>query len=111
MLGDKATAMNVMAIRFIDIYKGLLESEQPIKWLKPANQQFILKKDVTVDREYLCWLRKHNVDDDLVHLFFALANLYDGHDHFYRAALNIACGTDPQRRAKILADFDNWKSI
>ena len=35
-----------------------------------------------------------------------LAKLYDGQDHFYRAALNIACGTDPERRRHILADFD-----
>ena len=35
-----------------------------------------------------------------------LAKHYDGHDHFYRAALNIACGTDPARRDAILADFD-----
>ena len=39
-------------------------------------------------------------------LFYALAKLYDGQDHFYRAALNIACGTDPARRDAILADFD-----
>jgi putative membrane-bound dehydrogenase-like protein len=39
-------------------------------------------------------------------LFFKLAKLYDGSDHFYRAALNIACGTDPARRDAILADFD-----
>ncbi|MBX9622488.1 MAG: c-type cytochrome, partial [Gemmataceae bacterium] len=39
-------------------------------------------------------------------LFFALAKKYDGQDHFYRAALNIACGTDPARRDAILADFD-----
>ena len=33
-----------------------------------------------------------------VELFYALAKLYDGQDIFYRAALNIACGTDPKRR-------------
>ncbi|MCI0704513.1 MAG: c-type cytochrome [Planctomycetia bacterium] len=38
--------------------------------------------------------------------FYALAKLYDGSDHFYLAALNIACGTDPKRRDEILADFD-----
>jgi putative membrane-bound dehydrogenase-like protein len=38
--------------------------------------------------------------------FYAFAQRYDGHDHFYRAALNIACGTDPERRKAILADFD-----
>lgn len=35
-----------------------------------------------------------------------LAKRYDGQDIFYRAALNIACGTDPARRDAILADFD-----
>ncbi|HEY1186000.1 MAG TPA: PVC-type heme-binding CxxCH protein [Gemmata sp.] len=38
--------------------------------------------------------------------FYALAKRYDGTDQFYRAALNIACGTDPARRDAILADFD-----
>lgn len=35
-----------------------------------------------------------------------LAKQYDGQDIFYRAALNIACGTDAARRDIILADFD-----
>jgi putative membrane-bound dehydrogenase-like protein len=39
-------------------------------------------------------------------VFYALAKLYDGQDIFYRAALNIACGSDPVRRDAILADFD-----
>src|SRR5262245_46969171 len=39
-------------------------------------------------------------------LIMSLAKKYDGQDHFYRAALNIACGTDPERRKAILADFD-----
>ncbi len=39
-------------------------------------------------------------------IFYQLAKLYDGKDIFYRAALNIACGTDPERRDKILADFE-----
>jgi putative membrane-bound dehydrogenase-like protein len=38
--------------------------------------------------------------------FYSLAARYDGQDIFYRAALNIACGTDPARRDAILADFD-----
>ncbi len=41
-----------------------------------------------------------------VPLFYMLAKRYDGQDIFYRAALNIACGTDPARRDAILADFD-----
>lgn len=39
-------------------------------------------------------------------VFYKLAQLYDGEDIFYRAALNIACGTDQARRDAILADFD-----
>ncbi len=39
-------------------------------------------------------------------LFWKLAAGYDGTDHFYRAALNIAASTDPARRDAILADFD-----
>ncbi|MCE9532062.1 MAG: c-type cytochrome [Planctomycetes bacterium] len=38
--------------------------------------------------------------------FYNLAKLYDGQDRTYLAALNIACGTDPERRDAILADFD-----
>ncbi|MBL8866449.1 MAG: c-type cytochrome [Planctomycetia bacterium] len=46
-------------------------------------------------------------DTELMALYFyPLAKLYDGQDHFYRAALNIACGTDTERRDKILADFE-----
>ena len=44
--------------------------------------------------------------DQIAPLFYALAKQYDGKDIFYRAALNIACGTDPARRDAILADFD-----
>lgn len=56
-------------------------------------------------REMLLYLR--NVEPAKgKDLFFKLAKLYDGQDHFYRAALNIACGTDPARRDAILADFD-----
>jgi len=42
----------------------------------------------------------------LIPLFYTLAKLYDGKDIFYRSAQNIACGTDPERRDKILADFE-----
>jgi hypothetical protein len=38
--------------------------------------------------------------------FLSLSKLYDSQNIFYRAALNIACGTDPKRREALLADFD-----
>jgi putative membrane-bound dehydrogenase-like protein len=49
---------------------------------------------------------RHIPADKLIPLFYSLAKKYDGQDIFYRAALNIACGTDPARRDAILADFD-----
>jgi putative membrane-bound dehydrogenase-like protein len=39
-------------------------------------------------------------------ILFPIMKKYDGSDIFYRAALNIACGTDPVRRDVILADFE-----
>jgi len=58
-----------------------------------------------IRRELLLTLR--NVDVKVATpAFYALAELYDGKDIFYRAALNIACGTDPVRRDAILADFE-----
>lgn len=59
-----------------------------------------------VARELLLLLRKFENIDATKSVFYALAKQYDGQDIFYRAALNIACGTDPARRDAILADFD-----
>jgi putative membrane-bound dehydrogenase-like protein len=44
--------------------------------------------------------------DKAKRVFYPIAKVYDGKDHFLRAALNIACGTSPARRDAILADFD-----
>jgi putative membrane-bound dehydrogenase-like protein len=57
-------------------------------------------------REVLLLLRGMKDGPTLRAAFFALAKQYDGQDIFYRAALNIACGTDPARRDAILADFE-----
>ena len=61
--------------------------------------------DVALRREVLL-LSRGATADKLKPVFYALAKKYDGQDIFYRAALNIACGTDPVRRDAILADFD-----
>ena len=58
-----------------------------------------------IRREYLLLAQYLNAEQ-CKPLFYALAEAYDGQDHFYRAALNIACGTDPARRDAILVDFD-----
>jgi putative membrane-bound dehydrogenase-like protein len=57
-------------------------------------------------RDWLLAARNEDVTPGYLTSFYAVAKLYDGQDHFYRAALNIACGTDPARRDAILADFD-----
>ncbi|MBP3954292.1 c-type cytochrome [Gemmata sp. G18] len=63
-------------------------------------------KSPAVYRECLIQLRFLKPNEKVVTFFYTLAESYDGQDHFYRAALNIACGTDPNRRDAILADFD-----
>ena len=65
----------------------------------------ISKESPGVRREELLFLAKLPPSEMLA-MFYPLAKLYDGQDIFYRAALNIACGTDPKRRDAILADFD-----
>ena len=56
-------------------------------------------------RESLCGAERINPDLS-GERFATYAKHYDGKDIFYRAALNIACGTDSARRDAILADFD-----
>ena len=65
----------------------------------------VSKLDVGSLRTYLSTVRSASVDDKTIESFYRLAKLYDGQDIFYRAALNIACGTDSARRDAILADF------
>jgi putative membrane-bound dehydrogenase-like protein len=60
---------------------------------------------IAVLREMLLMMTRLPAPEAAKH-FYTLARQFDGQDHFYLAALNIACGTDPQRRAAILADFD-----
>lgn len=57
-------------------------------------------------REHALLLPIISPDPRINSQFYNLAKRYDGQDHFYRAALNIAAGTDPARRDAILADFD-----
>jgi putative membrane-bound dehydrogenase-like protein len=66
----------------------------------------VVKQPASVRREALVWLRHLEVRNEVKSMYYALAKLYDGQDIFYRAALNISCGTDPARRDAILADFD-----
>ncbi|QDU19311.1 PVC-type heme-binding CxxCH protein [Urbifossiella limnaea] len=76
---------------------GSGEEQDWTKWVET--------RDPAMVREFLVTLRL--VPTQYAKKYVPLAaKRYDGQDHFYRAALNIACGTDPARRDAILADFD-----
>jgi putative heme-binding domain-containing protein len=77
---------------------------RPLGRLKYMDAEANNKEEIA--REFALSLRDQAADPVKSERFFELAKLYDGQDHFYRAALNIACGTDPKRREAILADFD-----
>ncbi len=69
-------------------------------------REYIPPSSLAVAREQILTLAKANLAIPANRVaFYTLAKLYDGHDLTYRAALNIACGTDPARRDAILADF------
>ena len=75
-------------------------------WIRAIASQVALEKitNPAQAREILTTIRS---DEALANkYFYTFAKLYDGQDISYRAALNIACGTDPARRDIILADFD-----
>ncbi len=108
---DSQESLRLLGIRLRDDFSyNISEGERKviIEGLKKDGQNIINLPDFTpaLARESLFLLRK--IDDNLAvkPAFYALAKLYDGQDIFYRAALNIACGTDPARRDAILADFD-----
>ncbi|HVL11030.1 MAG TPA: PVC-type heme-binding CxxCH protein, partial [Gemmata sp.] len=73
--------------------------------LSASPDDFYKQAPQALRREHLLLIRKVDVAR-AAPTFYTLAKLYDGSDIFYRAALNIACGTDPARRDAILADFD-----
>ncbi len=82
--------------------RAIEDESQPIS---EGSVEFAVKNGPMVAREMLIYYR-NTPSESLKPLFYALAKKYDGQDIFYRAALNIACGTDPARRDAILADFD-----
>jgi putative membrane-bound dehydrogenase-like protein len=102
---DPSVQLQSLAVRLMENYFNQLDAKgarldevfiDRIKTGKPA---------LSVCRETLIWARKIPAES-MKEGFYALAKRYDGQDIFYRAALNIACGTDPKRRDAILADFD-----
>ncbi|VTT97776.1 membrane-bound dehydrogenase domain-containing protein : Uncharacterized protein OS=Planctomyces maris DSM 8797 GN=PM8797T_07447 PE=4 SV=1: GSDH: Cytochrom_C [Gemmataceae bacterium] len=93
---ERANALAVRLLRSLD---------EPELDKKAAAGFDIEKRGPAARRELLLWLRDWPADA-AAPIFYTLAKQYDGQDIFYRAALNIACGTDPARRDAILADFD-----
>src|SRR6185312_6051235 len=74
---------------------------------KTRELTFALLKDGDAGglRELLLAMRTYT-PKEFTDIFYGCASHYDGKDISYRAALNIACGTEPKRREEILADFD-----
>jgi putative membrane-bound dehydrogenase-like protein len=96
-----------LAVRLIDQFRQ--NSPVAKAGIGQETIRIVSKESAAVRREQLLYLGRLPHDEvygEMFGLFYPLAKLYDGHDIFYRAALNIACGTDPKRREAILADFD-----
>lgn len=93
--------LRLSAIRMMSIYRDWNAS--PIS-TNPSDHSHP-NYSAALRREEALLLRKFPVEKTIP-TFYSLAKQYDGKDIFYRAALNIACGTDPARRDAILADFD-----
>ncbi len=106
MLRDKNSDLFMpTAMRMDRVFFGrsFLELPQMADW--PGEEKGKTHFDLAIAREMLVQARYVKAEQ-LKRVFPYFAKLYDGKDHFYRAALNIACGTDPERRDKILADFE-----
>lgn len=96
--------VNLVEARAIDSLLGPEGKYRPP--IEIIDSIFRTHSSIQESREDLLLLRRAEENEDTKIAFYTLAKLYDGKDHFYRAALNIACGTDPERRDKILADFE-----
>jgi putative heme-binding domain-containing protein len=101
VLKDAPTYAKVRGRDPQEVIEGLLESDLEFytETLKPDERHPMIFREIALALPKLEANRA-------IPFFYSLAKLYDGSDHFYRAALNIACGTDPARRDAILADFD-----
>ncbi len=107
---DPASGIQLYPIRVHDVFSYRLGQDYikvpAMKFGDPKAAAGITKLPIAFLREASLLLRKVE-DVKIVHAaFYTLAKRYDGQDIFYRAALNIACGTDPVRRDAILADFE-----
>jgi putative membrane-bound dehydrogenase-like protein len=95
-------------LRFFDVFAtrdGGTVASMLQNYGEPSQAEDLKSAPSAYRRELLTLMRKLAPADQAKAAFYALAKLYDGNDIFYRAALNIALGTDPARRDAILADF------
>jgi putative membrane-bound dehydrogenase-like protein len=109
--GKGPEELRLLTLRLLDEYPPDSPPEQVRKveaGLRKAGDRLLGVPTLSpaIGRELLLDLRKFQDLEAVKAVFYPLATRYDGNDHFYRAALNIACGTDPERRKAILADFD-----
>ncbi len=95
----KAEVVRKIAAQIRDGKRG------PVRF-NPAMTKEWTSMPVAVRRELLLLVPTLDLPE-AIKLFYMLARKYDGKDIFYRAAINIAAGSDAKRREEILADFDN----
>jgi len=98
---SRGTWQGIVEDRFLQLFAGLDQYDRRPFAIIAAPERV----SIGMARSFLLRLPYARLDTAR-YLVFEFAKLYDGQDHFYRAALNIACGTDPKRREEILADFD-----
>ncbi len=104
---DQFSGLGMMFDRVV--LKGIGETypdlaQMPADQLK-MYQPFAQSLSPRLSSEILFALRNTDANH-VAELLPTLAKKYDGTDRTYLSALNIACGTDPERRDKILADFE-----
>ncbi len=100
-----ATAQNIPRRSSVRVDAEPKLPKKPIQSSDAAMDALAVLASPARCRDELIKFRDVAVSEQSVNWFYRLAKLYDGSDIFYRAAINIACGTDPARRDAILAGF------
>lgn len=101
---DQAPSPLVLMERILSDVSGGLDRAEPT--VKRFYRRLAERLDHAPSSRELLLALRHAPAAEVKDWLPPLIQRFDGRDHFYLAALNIACGADPQRRAVILADFD-----
>lgn len=96
-LAVRAAAVRQVANAIRDGRRG------PIRFTPTMVKEW-LAQPAPIQRELLLLIAAYPAPEAIA-MFYPLARKYDGKDIVYRAALNIAAGSEPTRRDAILAEF------